>query len=77
VNPEPCTLHYEMQVRAVAQVQELAGVSVRGSDIFNKRTVMGAAKGMVRRQMEGVKGVSLAFQNPKPRTLNCTLNPKP
>jgi len=46
------------KIKAIALLRKISGVAVRGSDIFNKRTVMGAAKGIVRRQMEGVKGVS-------------------
>ena len=46
------------KLASIGLLRKLAGVSVRGSDIFNKRGVMGAAKGIVKRQMQGVKGVS-------------------
>ena len=52
-----CGLDKE-QVAVVGLLRQHAGVAVRGSDIFNKRTVMGAAKGLVRRQMQEIKGVS-------------------
>lgn len=46
------------KLASISLLRKLAGVSVRSSDIFNKRGVMGAAKGIVKRQMQGVKGVS-------------------
>ena len=51
-----CGLERDL-VSAVPKLAKHAGIAVRGSDIFNKRTVMGAAKGLVRRQMQGIKGV--------------------
>ena len=53
-------------LRTVGLLRKYAGVAVRGSDIFNKNTAVGAAKTIVRKQMEGLKGVSNVLMRYEP-----------
>jgi hypothetical protein len=45
------------KVKAIGLLRKLAGVAVRGTDVFNKKGIMGAAKGIVKRQIQGVQGL--------------------
>mmetsp|Transcript_50110 Transcript_50110/g.100592 ORF Transcript_50110/g.100592 Transcript_50110/m.100592 type:complete len:220 (+) Transcript_50110:3-662(+) len=58
-------------LHSVADLKGYAGVGVRSSDIFNKKTVANVAKTLVKRQIEGIKGVSNVLTRHQPVLASC------